>query len=68
MAGTGGDGSAPDIPEEDLFEADWELESIGGLDMIISGDETQSRIFSTILDITEDEVRVIRQGAGKWPA
>jgi tRNA threonylcarbamoyl adenosine modification protein (Sua5/YciO/YrdC/YwlC family) len=68
MAGTGGDVSPPDIPEEELFEADWELESIGGLDMIISGDESQTRIFSTVLDITEDEVRVVRQGAGKWPA
>ncbi|MDR2376430.1 MAG: threonylcarbamoyl-AMP synthase [Treponema sp.] len=69
MAESGGDGAESRliIPEEDLFEADWELESIGGLDMIISGDETQTRIFSTILDITEDEVRVIRQGAGKWP-
>ncbi|MDR0670017.1 MAG: L-threonylcarbamoyladenylate synthase [Treponema sp.] len=72
MAGPGGDregGNGPaDIPEEDLFEADWELESIESLDMIISGDESQPRIFSTVLDMTEDEVRVIRQGAGKWPA
>jgi tRNA threonylcarbamoyl adenosine modification protein (Sua5/YciO/YrdC/YwlC family) len=65
--GTGG-GAALDIPEEELFEADWELESIEGLDLIISGDESQSRIFSTILDITGDEALLIRQGAGRWPA
>jgi tRNA threonylcarbamoyl adenosine modification protein (Sua5/YciO/YrdC/YwlC family) len=60
------DGSL-EIPEEDLFEADWELESIEGLDLIISGDEEQTRIFSTILDITGDDVQVLRQGAGPWP-
>jgi tRNA threonylcarbamoyl adenosine modification protein (Sua5/YciO/YrdC/YwlC family) len=57
-----------EIPEEDLFEADWELEDIEGLDLIISGDEEQTRIFSTILDITGEDVQVIRQGAGRWPA
>ncbi|MDR0401267.1 MAG: L-threonylcarbamoyladenylate synthase [Treponema sp.] len=56
-----------EIPEEDLFEADWELEDIEGLDLIISGDEEQTRIFSTVLDITGDEVQVLRQGAGQWP-
>ncbi|MDR2178388.1 MAG: threonylcarbamoyl-AMP synthase [Treponema sp.] len=57
----------PEIPEEELFEADWEMESIDGLDMIVSGDETRPRIFSTVLDITENEARVIRLGAGTWP-
>jgi tRNA threonylcarbamoyl adenosine modification protein (Sua5/YciO/YrdC/YwlC family) len=58
---------ALEIPEEDLFEADWELESIEGIDRIISGDEEQTRTFSTILDITGEEVRVLRRGAGPWP-
>jgi tRNA threonylcarbamoyl adenosine modification protein (Sua5/YciO/YrdC/YwlC family) len=57
-----------EIPEEDLFEADWELEAIDGLDLIISGDEEQTRIFSTVLDITGDDVQVLRRGAGPWPA
>ncbi|MDR2746267.1 MAG: L-threonylcarbamoyladenylate synthase [Treponema sp.] len=61
-------GGGPEIPEEDLFEADWELEAIDGLDLIISGDEEQTRTFSTVLDITGDEVQVLRQGAGRWPA
>jgi tRNA threonylcarbamoyl adenosine modification protein (Sua5/YciO/YrdC/YwlC family) len=80
MTGAGRDGSGNDnrgvpasdggleIPEEDLFEADWELEAIEGLDLIISGDEEQTRAFSTILDITGDEVQVLRRGAGQWPA
>jgi tRNA threonylcarbamoyl adenosine modification protein (Sua5/YciO/YrdC/YwlC family) len=67
-AGGEGGGGTLDIPEEDLFEADWELESIEGLDMIVSGDEEQSRTFSTILDLTGDEVQILRQGAGPWPA
>ncbi|MDR0640847.1 MAG: L-threonylcarbamoyladenylate synthase [Treponema sp.] len=67
-AGTLPVGGDLEIPEEDLFEADWELEAIEGLDLIISGDEEQTRTFSTILDITGDEVQVLRQGAGQWPA
>jgi tRNA threonylcarbamoyl adenosine modification protein (Sua5/YciO/YrdC/YwlC family) len=66
---TGGASSdkGQEIPEEDLFEADWELEAVEGLDLIISGDEEQTRTFSTILDVTGDEVQVLRQGAGPWP-
>jgi tRNA threonylcarbamoyl adenosine modification protein (Sua5/YciO/YrdC/YwlC family) len=80
MTGIGGDkgpGKDPEgtlsgegtleIPEEDLFEADWELESIEGLNLIISGDEDQIRTFSTVLDITGDEVQILRRGAGPWP-
>jgi tRNA threonylcarbamoyl adenosine modification protein (Sua5/YciO/YrdC/YwlC family) len=60
-------GGGLEIPEEDLFEADWELEAVDGLDLILSGDEEQARTFSTVLDITGDEVQVLRQGAGQWP-
>jgi tRNA threonylcarbamoyl adenosine modification protein (Sua5/YciO/YrdC/YwlC family) len=77
MTGAGGDGkrsgtngvpsSGDGLEIPDLFEADWELEAIEGLDLIISGDEEQSRSFSTILDITGDEVQVLRRGAGQWP-
>jgi tRNA threonylcarbamoyl adenosine modification protein (Sua5/YciO/YrdC/YwlC family) len=67
----GGQGRDPgeglEIPEEDLFEADWELEAIEGLDLIISGDEEQTRAFSTVLDISGDEVQILRRGAGQWP-
>ncbi|MDR1278149.1 MAG: L-threonylcarbamoyladenylate synthase [Treponema sp.] len=57
----------PPIPEEDLFEGGWELEDIGGLDLILDGGEERERIFSTILDLSGDEARLLRQGAGPWP-
>ncbi|MDR3341652.1 MAG: Sua5/YciO/YrdC/YwlC family protein [Treponema sp.] len=57
----------PPIPEEELFEGGWELEDIEKLDLILDSGEEQKRIFSTILDVTGDEVRLIRPGAGPWP-
>ncbi|MDR1412081.1 MAG: Sua5/YciO/YrdC/YwlC family protein [Spirochaetaceae bacterium] len=57
----------PPIPEEDLFEGGWELDEIGGLDMILDPGEEQQRIFSTILDLTGDEATALRRGAGPWP-
>jgi tRNA threonylcarbamoyl adenosine modification protein (Sua5/YciO/YrdC/YwlC family) len=53
--------------EETLFEGGWELEDIAGLDIILDSGEDRSRIFSTILGLIEDEVTMIRQGAGEWP-
>jgi tRNA A37 threonylcarbamoyladenosine synthetase subunit TsaC/SUA5/YrdC len=58
----------PPIPEENLFEEAWELEAIDGLDSIVDPGEERERIFSTILDISGDEVRVLRAGAGLWPS
>ena len=58
----------PPIPEEELFESGWELEGIEGLDLILDSGEERERIFSTILDMCEDEVKLLRQGAGAWPA
>jgi len=57
----------PPIPEDALFENGWELEEIDGLDLILDGGEERERIFSTILDMCEDEIKVLRQGAGVWP-
>ncbi|MCL1836246.1 MAG: L-threonylcarbamoyladenylate synthase [Treponema sp.] len=57
----------PPIPEEDLFEGGWELEGIDGLDLVLDGGEERERIFSTILDISGEDIRLIRQGAGPWP-
>jgi tRNA threonylcarbamoyl adenosine modification protein (Sua5/YciO/YrdC/YwlC family) len=54
-------------PEEDLFESAWELEGIENLDLILDGGEDLARTFSTILDMTGGEVRVLRRGAGPWP-
>ena len=58
----------PPIPEEELFESGWELEDINGVDLILDSGEERERIFSTILDLCGDEVRLLRKGAGPWPA
>lgn len=57
----------PPIPEDELFESAWELEDINGLDLILDGGEERERIFSTILDLCGEEVKVLRKGAGLWP-
>jgi tRNA threonylcarbamoyl adenosine modification protein (Sua5/YciO/YrdC/YwlC family) len=56
------------IPEEDLFEGGWELEAVAGLDLILDTGEERPRIFSTILDVSGDDVTPLRLGAGAWPA
>jgi tRNA threonylcarbamoyl adenosine modification protein (Sua5/YciO/YrdC/YwlC family) len=58
----------PPIPEEELFEGGWELEGIDSLDIILDTGEERPRLFSTILDLSSGEVRLLRQGAGPWPA
>jgi len=60
-------GELPPIPEEDLFEGGWELEDIDGVDMVIDDGEERERIFSTILDVSGEDVNMIRKGAGPWP-
>jgi tRNA threonylcarbamoyl adenosine modification protein (Sua5/YciO/YrdC/YwlC family) len=57
----------PPIPEDDLFEGGWELDGINGLDLILDGGEERERVFSTILDLSGDDVKLLRQGAGAWP-
>ena len=64
----GEDADLPPIPEEDLFEGGWELDGIDGVDMVLDDGEERERIFSTILDISEEEIRLLRRGAGDWPA
>jgi tRNA threonylcarbamoyl adenosine modification protein (Sua5/YciO/YrdC/YwlC family) len=58
----------PPIPEEDLFDGGWEVEGIAGIDLILDTGEERPRIFSTILDISGPEIRLVRPGAGPWPA
>ena len=57
----------PPIPEEDLFEGGWELDAIECVDLVLDDGNERERIFSTILDITGEDVKLIRQGAGHWP-
>jgi len=53
--------------EDELFESGWELEEIEELDLILDGGEERERIFSTILDMCSEEIKLLRQGAGLWP-
>ena len=62
------DTELPPIPQDDLFEGGWEIEDIDGLDIILDSGEERERIFSTILDLCTDEVKLLRRGAGPWPA
>jgi len=61
------DTELPSIPENELFESGWELEGIREVDMILDAGEDRERIYSTILDMCEDEIKLLRMGAGKWP-
>jgi tRNA threonylcarbamoyl adenosine modification protein (Sua5/YciO/YrdC/YwlC family) len=58
----------PPIPEEDLFDGGWEMEGIAGIDLVLDTGEERPRIFSTILDLSGPEIRLLRPGAGAWPA
>lgn len=66
-----GKGSAEEdylnIPEEELFDGGWELEDIPGIDLILDTGEDRPRLLSTVIDLTGDEVLVLRQGAGRAP-
>ena len=56
-----------DFEEDSLFEGGWELEAINGLDLILDPGEYRNRIYSTVLDMREGDVGLVRQGAGAWP-
>jgi tRNA A37 threonylcarbamoyladenosine synthetase subunit TsaC/SUA5/YrdC len=60
-------GELPPVPEEDLFEGGWELADIDGVDLVIDDGEERERIFSTILDISGEDIKPLRMGAGPWP-
>lgn len=57
----------PPIPEEDLFEGGWELDGIEGVDLVLDDGGERERVFSTILDVSGDDIVLLRQGAGQWP-
>jgi len=61
------DAGLPPIPEEDLFEGGWEIEGIDGVDMVLDDSEDRERTFSTILDLSGEEIVLLRAGAGAWP-
>lgn len=51
--------------EEHLFEQGWELEEIAEVDMVIDTGDIQNKVLSTVLDMTQDPVVVLREGIGK---
>jgi tRNA threonylcarbamoyl adenosine modification protein (Sua5/YciO/YrdC/YwlC family) len=53
-----------DILEEELFENGYELDDIKDVSLILDPGEDLQRVFSTVLDLTNDDVKVVRQGAG----
>jgi tRNA threonylcarbamoyl adenosine modification protein (Sua5/YciO/YrdC/YwlC family) len=61
------DTELPPIPEEQLFENAHELADIEELALILDSGEDRERIFSTILDMCQDEINLLRMGAGHWP-
>jgi len=61
------DDGLPPIPEENLFEGGWELEGINDVDMVLDDGEERERVFSTILDLSGEDIRLVRPGAGPWP-
>jgi tRNA threonylcarbamoyl adenosine modification protein (Sua5/YciO/YrdC/YwlC family) len=67
-AAANGEGTElPPIPEEDLFEGGWELDGINGVDLVLDDGEERERIFSTILDLSGEDIKLLRQGIGAWP-
>jgi tRNA threonylcarbamoyl adenosine modification protein (Sua5/YciO/YrdC/YwlC family) len=65
--GGGEEGYGAFFREEELFEGGWELEDIPSLDLILDSGEERPRIFSTVLDLSAGDVRLVREGAGAWP-
>ncbi|MDR3357073.1 MAG: L-threonylcarbamoyladenylate synthase [Spirochaetaceae bacterium] len=55
------------IDEDDLFEQGCELEDIAGIDLILDSGEDLPLTLSTILDMTDSEIKIIRSGSGPWP-
>ncbi len=53
--------------EEELFDGGWELEGIEGIDVVLDTGEDRPRLLSTVLDLTGDEIALVRAGAGEWP-
>ena len=52
--------------DENLFEMGWELEGIREISMILDGGEALSKTLTTVLDLTEERVKIIREGLGEY--
>ena len=54
-------------PEALLFDGGWEVDGINGIDLTLDSGEEQERLLSTVLDISGDDISLLRSGAGAWP-
>ena len=54
-------------PEALLFDGGWEVDGINGIDLTLDNGEEQERLLSTVLDISGDDISLLRSGAGAWP-
>ena len=52
--------------EANLFECGYEIEDVAGVDLILDSGEAQTKHLSTVIDLTEPEPRLIRQGSGPY--
>ncbi|MCK4796081.1 MAG: threonylcarbamoyl-AMP synthase [Spirochaetes bacterium] len=50
--------------EENLLEYGWELEEISSIDLILDTGAPQSKVLSTVVDLTKDTIHIIRHGIG----
>ena len=60
------DGAFPETPESALFECGWELDDIRPVSLVIDTGEELALRFSTVVDLTGSEARILRQGAGAF--
>ena len=56
-----------EFPEELLFSGGWELEDVQGIDLVLDPGEEQERRVSTVLDMRNGQIEVVRRGAGEYP-
>jgi tRNA threonylcarbamoyl adenosine modification protein (Sua5/YciO/YrdC/YwlC family) len=56
----------PVFAEENLFECGYELDDITEIDLILDSGEAQEKHLTTVIDLTEDEPRLVRQGIGEF--
>ena len=51
--------------EENLFECGWELENIDDVDLIVDSGDPLPKVLSTVINMTENKINIIRYGIGK---
>jgi tRNA threonylcarbamoyl adenosine modification protein (Sua5/YciO/YrdC/YwlC family) len=56
----------PIFAEENLFEYGYELDDIEEIDLILDPGESQDKALTTVIDLTQDEPQLIRQGTGEF--